>query len=417
MTPRAKTALFATITVTGSILLCLLFIEYVAAHFLYADTQESIDKDFDSLLGWRYRPGTYRVKPDSSFSSHSVHINELGLRSRGQSNGSGSVRIVVLGDSFTFARQVPDEDMFTSRLETTLNETSPGTYEVVNAGVEGYGTAQQLLLMRKLAEAGVVGDLYVLQVFTNDILDNLRLDYESGSSTDPFRPGYALDGEGNLQLIHAPEREKWLAGTEARGGSLRTFGVLKGAAESYVQSRPALVRLAASLGISITFPRMPGLISGWYDEDVVRRGVPLMTELLRQIKAEAERQGARLLIVSIPSPLMVYPETYRPMLEGSFPGNPQVSAFVSDTARPARAVVEMAEQLEVPTLDLYPILLANSAKALYFPRDGHLQKVGHSIVAASLAEKMAVMDSGGRVSRFTDRHRSAFVHGPVVSKQ
>jgi len=390
MHARSQTVLFATLTVGTSVLLCFLFLEYVATYFLYADTQQNIDKEFDPVLGWRYKPGMYRVKPDSSFVSHRIHINELGLRGELPRKHSGRVRVIVLGDSFTFARQVRDEEMFTSQLEARLNDSFQDRYEVMNAGVEGYGTAQELLLMQELAKAGIVGNFYVLQVFTNDIMDNLRLDYDS-LSTVPFRPGFVLGPEQKLHLEHAPEKDKWHSGAEERGTSLRTVRVVAAAAESYAQSRPALVRFAAGLGIAVSFPRMPGLIAGWYDEDVVRNGLPLMKELLREIKSEAERQQAKLLVLSMPSPLMVYPDTYRPILLHTFPNNAQVNVFISDVDKPARAVAQLCHELGVPLLDLYPILVRNNTKELYFPRDGHLQRAGHSIAADALAERIATI--------------------------
>jgi hypothetical protein len=145
------------------------------------------------------------------------------------------------------------------------------------------------------------------------------------------------------------------------------------------------------LGLSVSLPRKPGLISGWYDDDVLRQGIPLMKQLIREIKLEVERQHAKLVVLFIPSPLMVYPQTYQPMLAGTFPHDPQVKAFFADVARPHRAIREICEELEVPLLDMYPILLSNNTKALYFPRDGHLQKVGHSMVAEALAERITGM--------------------------
>lgn len=390
MSPRAKTVLFGTTTVGISVLLCFLFVEFVATYFIYADAQESIDKQFDSTLGWRYAPGTYRVKPDSSFSTHTIRINQLGLRGNDGKWSAEKTRIVVLGDSFTFARYVPEQDMFTSRLETILNGRSSGRHEVINAGVEGYGTAQQLLLLRELSKSGLVGDLYVVQVFTNDILDNLRLDYES-LSTNALRPGYVLDENKRLRLEHAPDRQQWLGGGEPKGVRLRTFRVFAAAAESYAQSRPALVELAMSLGFSVSLPRKPGLISGWYDDDVLRRGIPLMTQLLEEIKLEVERRNAALLVLFIPSPLMVYPDSYRSILTGAFPADPQVSAFFADVERPDRAVQKICEELGIPLLDTYPILLHNKTRALYFPSDGHLEKEGHAIVADALAERITGM--------------------------
>jgi hypothetical protein len=67
---------------------------------------------------------------------------------------------MVLGDSFTFAQVTRTEDLFTLRLEDLLKEQGE-PYEVTNAGVPGYGNSQEFLLMKSLADDGVMADIYL----------------------------------------------------------------------------------------------------------------------------------------------------------------------------------------------------------------------------------------------------------------
>ena len=48
-----------------------------------------------------------------------------------------------------------------------------GHYEVINTGVPGYGTAQEMLLMKELTGKKVVRGVYLLMISVNDILDNI----------------------------------------------------------------------------------------------------------------------------------------------------------------------------------------------------------------------------------------------------
>ncbi len=58
----------------------------------------------------------------------------------------------MLGDSFTSAVQVPDQETFIAVMEKELGKCAAlknKKVEGVNFGVDGYGTAQQLLTLRE----------------------------------------------------------------------------------------------------------------------------------------------------------------------------------------------------------------------------------------------------------------------------
>ena len=108
-----------------------------------------------------------------------VLINSDGLRDREHSKAkpADTVRIAVLGDSFVEAMHVPIEQTFWSLLERKLEECKafPGKHvEVLNFGVSGYGTAQELMTLRKKVW-DYSPDIVVLAFTTyNDVYDNSR---------------------------------------------------------------------------------------------------------------------------------------------------------------------------------------------------------------------------------------------------
>ena len=58
------------------------------------------------------------------------------------------IRVVVLGDSYTFGYRVAGELSYPSLLETRLNEELPGRrFEVLNLGVSGYNTQDEALVL------------------------------------------------------------------------------------------------------------------------------------------------------------------------------------------------------------------------------------------------------------------------------
>src|SRR5678816_4718224 len=82
-----------------------------------------------------------------------VHINSDGLRDleHTKTKPPDTIRIAVVGDSYAEALQVPLESTFWFLLSKSLNSCSATQkhIEVINFGVSGYGTAQELLTLRE----------------------------------------------------------------------------------------------------------------------------------------------------------------------------------------------------------------------------------------------------------------------------
>jgi hypothetical protein len=106
-----------------------------------------------------------------------VRINSDGLRDREHSKikPANTFRIAVLGDSFVEALQVPFEESFCHIVERQLGNCpvmAGHDVEVINFGVSGYGTAQELITLRNQVWQ-YSPDLVLLAVTTNnDISDN-----------------------------------------------------------------------------------------------------------------------------------------------------------------------------------------------------------------------------------------------------
>jgi lysophospholipase L1-like esterase len=104
-----------------------------------------------------------------------IRTNSLGLRSPeiALAKPSDTFRILVLGDSVTFGWSLRGEDTYTSQLASLLATLRPNQrVEVINAGVSGYGTWQEL---RWLQETGLAldPDVIIVQTHLNDAADNL----------------------------------------------------------------------------------------------------------------------------------------------------------------------------------------------------------------------------------------------------
>lgn len=131
----------------------------------------------DQSRGYALRPraeGWYRREGEAY-----VRINSDGLRDEEHSLSKppDTIRIVVVGDSYPEALSVQTEEAFWSVMGKKLQECDafPGKkIEVLNFGVSGYGTAQELLTLREQVWK-YSPDIVMLTVTTNnDLTDNLR---------------------------------------------------------------------------------------------------------------------------------------------------------------------------------------------------------------------------------------------------
>ena len=108
-----------------------------------------------------------------------ITTNDFGLRGPALPVGHppGLRRVLALGDSFTFGDAVEADEAWPARLETLLNQGRPvDRWQVVNAGIPGHGTGQQLLMYRML-EDRLRPDAVVLGLtVVNDLLDNLCIE-------------------------------------------------------------------------------------------------------------------------------------------------------------------------------------------------------------------------------------------------
>ncbi|HLV37165.1 MAG TPA: SGNH/GDSL hydrolase family protein [Spirillospora sp.] len=114
-------------------------------------------------------PNLNRVERLYNIRPYFLQTNSAGLRNTDEIR-DGVVRILAIGDSFTYGMYVHNQETFPARLEEVLNQRLENRVQVLNAGVPGYTIADELsyLLDKGLA---LEPDVVVLGVYTNDIFD------------------------------------------------------------------------------------------------------------------------------------------------------------------------------------------------------------------------------------------------------
>lgn len=129
----------------------------------FADFIRTVD---DDLVIYELRPGVR-----GRFMGHELSINGLGMRDRERNREKppGVFRIIGLGDSHAFGWGVAQEETYLSRLEAMLQERNPGRrFEVLNLGVPGYNTVQELQIFT-LRAAELSPDMVIINYVDNDM--------------------------------------------------------------------------------------------------------------------------------------------------------------------------------------------------------------------------------------------------------
>ena len=130
----------------------------------------------DYHTGWAHKPGISFPNPLEGKHTQ-ITFNSFGMRDSREyqiKKGPAIFRVAVLGDSFTEALQVAQQDDFVSIAEhelvrcDALHGKKP---EILNFGVFGYGTTQELIQLRQRVLQWSP-DFIVLQFYTNDLSDN-----------------------------------------------------------------------------------------------------------------------------------------------------------------------------------------------------------------------------------------------------
>jgi hypothetical protein len=151
--PSGKKLIFALITVIVSTFLGIAAMEFYLRLFrdpLRVEWEPADHKraQYDSVLGWTYVPNQsvmqHFVKNQPPVP---VHTNEQGIRVPTPETklDPNQPTIIFVGGSYTMGYGLPFEDTFIGQLADYPNFP----YQVVNLGVEAYGTDQALLRLRR----------------------------------------------------------------------------------------------------------------------------------------------------------------------------------------------------------------------------------------------------------------------------
>ncbi len=282
-----------------------------------------------------------------------VETNSWGLRDREFGPRSAdTLRIYVLGDSMVFGFGVRAEDTFPRLLETTLRDRLHRDVEVVNGGVPGYGTLQELEFFEQTVEQ-VQPDLVLVAVaLLNDIADNRKF------------------------AERTRERQR------PRGVLWKTLRWLRSRSQLYMTLRRYRHATGGEAVMQIHAP---------HPSAGTERALRLTERTLLRFAQVARERGVDFGVLISP----VYRQTSVQAWQHALATyDLDAAAYTRD--QPNRRLVSFAQAAGLRVLDLLPVLDAHRSEDLYFHE--HWRPRGHAAVADAvadfLAQNGAVEDAG-----------------------
>jgi lysophospholipase L1-like esterase len=318
-----------------------------------------------------------------------VTISPLGLRDprTEYARPADTHRILVLGDSFVEAVQVDASKTVAARLEASLQQHSSRPVEVINAGVAGYGTGQEMLL---LDQEGVryQPNVIVLVVFLgNDIGDNSYRP-DPARSEQTTRPTFELDSERMIRVVPGAPPE---SGTSVRQ-VLRSCCLLYNVFETGVLMKLSQVPVRDQPEFEVGGRYLVRSLYETKPDPEMSRAWRITERLLGMMRDRASSEGAPFVVVGAPDWLALDEVAWQERMGESRAASGRYAPDV-----PNRMLGEIAGRVGAPYVDLWPILAhPSTSQPLYFPIDTHWTPAGHAVVAQAIDAKLREHGLDGR---------------------
>ena len=305
---------------------CLLTVVLAEVALRLSGYSHQIFYRFDAERGWSLRPNAHGLWTDEGRNEVSINSDGLHDREHEIKKPPNTFRIAMLGDSFAEAVQLPIAQNFSSVAEQTLKQC-PLMHgrepEVINFGVAGYGTAQELLTLRSQVWK-YSPDMVALAFFTgNDIEDNdPKLPAEH--SLAQYRPYFTSEPAG-LQLVNPGSYSLQLRLLVWLSAHSRAFQLINDVRHRHFRRgkwRALLDRAAGSPGRSnvsgaptdaASFLRcssggvpLPSVDPA--EDPELARAWDVSERLIREIRDEVVAHGAKFLLVIIGNDIQAYPD-------------------------------------------------------------------------------------------------------------
>jgi lysophospholipase L1-like esterase len=346
---------------------------------------------YDAYYGWEYCKNVAGrvVRKDYS---HVVRTGDNGQRDFGDIE-KGKNNIVVLGDSFTSNIGIENtSDVFTEVLEKMLRN-----YNVINLGVNGYGTTQEYLRLKRLGFE-YNPDIVILMFYVrNDFFDNVGLhDWIKGYERPLF---VRSEGELTLTNIPVPKKpdsvQKSPASPDTKSKSIIQMLVRHSRLVALIRKELPQTRPGQWIRQKFRsqdneqlkrqkFSKMPPEVLLVSEDDGIKEAYVITCDILAMISTELRQKEVEFYVFVIPTIFQVRNDYFQKIK--------RFGMSQTDRFKPNELLHKCGDEKEVNVLDLAPYLVEaenNYAQPyLYYPNEHHWTIAGNRMVASFIYDKL-----------------------------
>ncbi len=344
--------------------------ELVLGHWFPQLTVQQVLKDRPAMyrssdvLFMELLPHFQGALRESEFET-TIQVNSLGYRQHEFKPHKGQgLRILVVGDSFTFGYGVEEPDSYPRVIERQLAEVRTGNelppVEVINAGVPAWWTDAYYLYLKEYGLA-LEPDLILLGLFMGNDIDGPDARSALWSRVDAA--GLPLQiGSTNTQIekgrrVRVKRRSRWKIPLLRDS---HVFQLLYTAQRNMRRALKPTIK-ARSLYQALYSPQTNAIVK------TVRKLIGAMARL-------SQEHRARFAVVMLPE-------------RGQVSAASQAAHGELDFDKPQRLFAEFFTQQNIAYVDLLPILRAAADHtALYFQYDSHFSVAGNRLAGREIAK-------------------------------
>jgi len=324
----------------------------------------------DNLLDFKLLPN-YRGRFVKQEFEIEIHTNSLGLRDE-EYHGKrpNGFNVLALGDSFTWGAYGTElNETFVKILEKRLDEDSNRNYQVINAGVPGYGTDQQLDYLKSYGSQ-FKPDVVLLNFFVgNDFFDN-------------------------AQKNEFTAKDNYLVANKAQQNSLEKLRIFL---ISHFHSYRIMEKGAIIFFDNFIQENVRGKLQ--YDEreaglfikptiKEIQEQFDMTKQILDEMNSYLKSRNIKLVVVILPLDYQVDENKKQSFIQNNLEGRD------FDLGQPQKIILEWARQNDVNVIDLMPELeeLEKDGE-LYWKLNGHFNERGNEEVGRIVYEYLVENNS------------------------
>lgn len=319
-------------------------------------------------FGWQFIPNKSGFFKPPHKKAVRVVINSSGMRDREYPpvKPDGKKRIVVLGDSFTSGLEVDGKEVFTGVMEDRMLSD----VEVLNFGVNGYGPAQEFLMLRERA-LRFNPDIVIMVVYVRNDFDDVTgaFDWDWGYG----RPRAKTDGSGRVFFenipVPPPKITRFMASLPERMPflpvHLMEFIRQRLYDKNSVLHMPPEIRLCKK--------RYSSKTSESYEA---------MDAVIDMTNSLCRENNIKFLVVVAPTVVQVHEDLYWNRIKKAY----RLEGGDYDLLLPNKKLSHMCSSRNIPILDLTPALRrhAVSGEEIYCGKVQHWNEKGHYAVSGEV---------------------------------